>query len=275
MAATSFHHLPFEIRQMVYILLIDKTSPRLITSPSSKRNVRPPAKGNAALFLVSRLVYADFAYLYYSKNQFVAGTGLENSATKGNIHGFRSFLSRVPRHHINYITRLQIVVYAENYHPYPTTVMAYDHFMYTTMQLSAFQKIAIMISEQFLGLQEIRLYFGYNSHDIEASRTNYTFAQGSPDPAEQRSIFKSITALLQHIKLRKVLLDIQGFLDHSPLPRYRPGYVIQRLIKNAAMQAIAEQDKWLGMGNGEAGEHSRWRLNEAASNEAVGFIVRD
>jgi hypothetical protein len=152
MAGASFHDLPLEIRQMVYILVLDEPLSRLITSPSRKRKVRSPTKGNAALSLVSRVVYADFAYFRYSTNTFVFGNGLLNSPTEVNIHGFTSFLSRVPRHHINYITRLQVVVFAHLAYPV-------DYFTYTQLQLSAFQKLAIMIGDRFLGLKEISLYF--------------------------------------------------------------------------------------------------------------------
>jgi hypothetical protein len=162
MAGASFLDLPLEVRQMIYMFLIDGTSRRLITSPIRKRRDRSPIKGNAALFLASRAIYADFAYLHYSKNRFVVGNGLLNSTTEANAHGFTSFLSRVPRHHVNYITRLQINISAHCWYKLSTPrvrLIPYDLFSYTDMELSAFQNFAIMISKRFLGTQEIRLYF--------------------------------------------------------------------------------------------------------------------
>jgi hypothetical protein len=47
------------------------------------------------------------------------------------------------------------------------------------------------------------------------------------------------------------------------------------VIKDAVMQAIAQQEKWLGIEDSEAGEHPRWRLTEGPTDGNIGFLVRE
>jgi hypothetical protein len=81
--------------------------------------------------------------------------------------------------------------------------------------------------------------------------------------------------LLQHRTTRKILLDIQEVPAHHLQPASRPRYRMQQMIKNAAMQAIAEREKWLDIEDSEAGEHPRWRLTEGPTDKDIGFMIRE
>jgi hypothetical protein len=81
--------------------------------------------------------------------------------------------------------------------------------------------------------------------------------------------------LLQHGSLRKVFLDIVTFTQIIYDTTWRPSCSMRMVIKDAVMQAIAQQEKWLGIEDSEAGEHPRWRLTEGPTDGNIGFLVRE
>jgi hypothetical protein len=114
-AKITFTSLSLEIRLMIYELVLEGGFTIKIASP--KRNFKREttkvscSTDRRALLLVNKQTSAEVASVFYKTNSFLMGNGFFGSRSKANLHGLRSFISRVPSEHISHITTVAVDFY--------------------------------------------------------------------------------------------------------------------------------------------------------------------
>lgn len=106
-----------EIRNEIYDLLVVREEPILIASPRKikrkcfwrKLKTQTQRHTNfASLLRVGKQISREAKTVFYARNTFIIGSGRYGSTRQANIHGFRNFIVRVPKHCLALIRRVEL-----------------------------------------------------------------------------------------------------------------------------------------------------------------------
>jgi hypothetical protein len=114
-AKITFTSLSLDIRLMIYELVLEGGFTVKITSLrgnfESKATKVSCTTDRRALLLANKQTSAEVASVFYKTNSFLMGNGFFGSRSQANLHGLRSFISRVPSEHISHITTVAVDFY--------------------------------------------------------------------------------------------------------------------------------------------------------------------
>ncbi|TGO24010.1 hypothetical protein BPAE_0114g00040 [Botrytis paeoniae] len=260
--------LPLEIRQIIYKYVLVKENRIEIVSPLDtlsrshpQRRKRKPPKGATSLLQVNKAIHHDAAQYFYENNHFVIRlsvnalhrldtfTYTEKSITRANNHGFRCFLTRVPRFYVSCIKELTILIsFALDYSVlWPCDFVSYRRSpsgaYISNSVLRQFQDMTTVTLRRFSSLRVANIIF----NDVDNEREPLDSSRPMPHPwHSEQSLFNSFHNLFQHGNLEKITLrmDLKGDpRSYLFCPRhYRTsGGLVLCVIKDSMKRALRNQ----------------------------------
>ncbi|KAF5874398.1 uncharacterized protein Bfra_004405 [Botrytis fragariae] len=261
--------LPLEIRQIIYQYVLVKENRIEIVSPLDtlsrshpQRRKRKPPKGATSLLQVNKAIHHDAAQYFYENNHFVIRlsvnalhrldpfTCTEKSITRANNHGFRCFLTRVPRFYVSCIKELTILIsFALDYSElWPCNIVSYrmspSAAYISNSVLRQFQDMTTVTLRRFSGLQVVNIIF----NDVDSEREPLDSFRPTSHPWQiEQSLFNSFHNLFQYSNLERITLGMHLQGDpHSYLfcPRHylTRGGLVLCVIKDSMKRALKNQD---------------------------------
>ncbi|THV51486.1 hypothetical protein BGAL_0109g00130 [Botrytis galanthina] len=260
--------LPLEVRQMIYQYVLVKESRVEIVSPLDtlsrshpERRKRQPPKGATALLEANKTVHHDAAQYFYQNNHFVIRISVnalhrldkftltEKSITRANYHGFRCFLTRVPRFYISCIKELTILIsfafeYASHW---PCGLVSYpmnpSPAYISNNVLGQFQDMTTGTLRRFSSLRVVNVIF----NDIYQEMESLELSRRIPHPYHcEQSLFNSFHNLFQYDTLEKITIGMDSNRDPD-LYRFCPGHysnsggLVLCVIKDSMRRALKNQ----------------------------------
>jgi hypothetical protein len=102
-----FTKLPPELRNMIYELVLIRSSPFEICSPRRKK-LSTTKQPFFALLLANKQLYNEGSYILFSRNIFSFSNEDYGSTTLPNVHGMLAFIKRIPPQLLSLIRRIEL-----------------------------------------------------------------------------------------------------------------------------------------------------------------------
>jgi hypothetical protein len=213
----SFTSLPFEIRDMVYRLLLVYDRPVQITSPASSHKCRPCCHSSnfrtdfANLSRVNKHVNAEACVVFYSLNTFQVSNEIENyhSPHFANFHALREFIRRTPAEKIRLIRRICFCMRITPGHEFRGDGSGHS----SKTCLKDIESMSRSLGRHFRGIESLRIFISggyYRERYCSCGRHLLSPPDAIP------GIGKAIKTLLKLEKLKEITCSQKSVLGTLP-----------------------------------------------------------